>query len=113
MLFRSSAEAMSILTSYDWPGNVRELYALMERLVVLSERNKIAADAVRFHLTPTTRMALPEGTRRHSPETVREALRHAGGDKRQAALALGVHRSTLWRYIKEYGLQPQVVDWGG
>ncbi|MCS7216078.1 MAG: sigma 54-interacting transcriptional regulator, partial [Thermodesulfovibrio sp.] len=34
-------EAMKVLTSYDWPGNVRELANTIERLVVMTESNKI------------------------------------------------------------------------
>jgi two-component system response regulator AtoC len=41
-----------------------------------------------------------------SRERVRlaEALQRAGGNKGEAARALGLHRATLWRKLREHGL---------
>ncbi|HBE72522.1 MAG TPA: hypothetical protein DDW31_00175, partial [candidate division Zixibacteria bacterium] len=38
-------------------------------------------------------------------ESIARALREAGGNKRLAAKRLGIHSATLYRKIKQYGLE--------
>mgnify|MGYP000291883886 CR=1 FL=1 len=37
---------MDVITRYDWPGNVRELRNVIERLIILSDKNKITKNDV-------------------------------------------------------------------
>ncbi|WP_242878098.1 helix-turn-helix domain-containing protein [Enterocloster clostridioformis] len=34
-----------------------------------------------------------------------QAIEQAGGNKTKAARILGIHRSTIWRYIKKFGMK--------
>jgi DNA-binding NtrC family response regulator len=57
-------------------------------------------------LTPrgvTEPESLDAAERRH----LAEVLRHTGGNKRKAALLLGISRSTLLNKVRKYGLEPR------
>jgi DNA-binding NtrC family response regulator len=101
--------AMEVLVGYDWPGNVRELANVVERAQILAEGNVITTDDLPENLfvarsAPVPPTGSPDALdvveRRH----VIEILRKAGGNKVQAAKALGVSRRTLYRLIERYGL---------
>ncbi len=49
-----NGEVMNALTAHDWPGNVRELENSIERLVVLSDGDKLSADVLRLDRTRAT-----------------------------------------------------------
>ena len=49
-----NGEVMNALTVHDWPGNVRELENSIERLVVLSDGNKLDVDVLRLDRTRVT-----------------------------------------------------------
>jgi DNA-binding NtrC family response regulator len=109
--FAVDPAALDVLCRYDWPGNVRELANVLERAQILAEGDTITSDDLPDNLTATVKPAAnsgaPEGPdalegveRRH----VAEVLRKAGGNKVQAAKALGISRRTLYRLIEKYGL---------
>ncbi|HZT28731.1 MAG TPA: sigma 54-interacting transcriptional regulator [Bryobacteraceae bacterium] len=119
------------LLSYHWPGNVRELQNCIERMVALRSSTLLqAADlpsALHYHLaaqTPTEVPAsspasdhdLPDFCRRPpssfpllketEKHAIMEALERTGGDRARAAQLLGIGRTTLYRKLKEYRIQP-------
>ena len=96
-----SPQAMKLLLSYDYPGNVRELENIIERAVVISSGKFIEAQDLPEELFEK-RVKSPE--RNEELERIKEALRVAKGNKSLAAKLLGMHRTTLWRKLKEYGL---------
>jgi PAS domain S-box-containing protein len=107
-----SGEALRLLMNHDWPGNVRELENALEHCMVLSRGEAIRG----IHLPPElfrTEDRRDRGLRdvpRHSGQEqnlLREALRSAGWNRSKAARRLGIDRTTLWRKIKEYGLEPE------
>ena len=89
------------LLSYSWPGNLRELKTVIHTAVALSPGEVIAPDAILLG-SPTAPPADPDGDRtlrtceqRH----IRRVLDELGGNKRRAARALGLSRSTLDRKL--------------
>src|SRR5690348_3306064 len=103
--------AMKILIDHYWPGNVRELQNVIERAVTLSAGTTL--DAEDIHLDkPRQRTAtdgaatLPEGStlEQWEEEMIREALRKAGGNKSQAARALGLSRNALRYRLSKMGV---------
>ena len=107
-----SAAALSILTAHDWPGNVRELRNICERVAVLAESDEISAAAITQALgiemparqpTPLGRTSAPRPTgtiRELNARAIETALAASKGNKSEAAKALGIGRSTLWRYLQ-------------
>lgn len=103
--------AMKILIDHHWPGNVRELQNVIERAVTLSAGGTLDVDDI--HLDKPRQRAsengtpdLPEGTtlEQWEEEMIREALRKAGGNKSQAARALGLSRNALRYRLSKMGV---------
>jgi two-component system, NtrC family, response regulator AtoC len=127
-----SPEASRRLRTQRWPGNVRQLQNFVERLVVLADEAEITADAVEAelsHQAPFATQSLStsggstcgpsRGAASDPPSTVgplgvemaaaekralERALRHARGNRTQAARLLGVSRATLYNKLEEHGL---------
>ncbi len=105
-------EALVSLVQYDWPGNVRELKNAIESMVVRARGNILT----RSDLPPEIHAPLPsdqdvwqflagrtvdEVERNH----IRVALELAGGNRQKAANSMGLSERTLYRKLKEYGLE--------
>ncbi len=98
-------KAMERLLTYAWPGNVRELINALEFAFVLCPGGLIATE----HLPPKIAGTASAGAgRRGRPALDRqrlvEVLRQCGGNQSQAARVLGVSRVTVWKRIKDYGI---------
>jgi len=110
-----SDEVVALLMSHDFPGNARELENIIEHAFVLCSRGLLEAQ----HLPPEIRRGreVPEvGTRPgmtlRSLEAlhIADALRRHGGNRKAAAEELGIHPSTLFRKIRDLGLEPPELD---
>lgn len=101
-----SPEAMEILSRHSWPGNVRELENLIERLVVLGRSPWIRAEDLPAAMIPRgpARVGLPGTLRESESAQIVEALRRTGGNKKAAAIRLGIHRATLYAKMKRHGI---------
>ena len=101
---RVDPETMDVMMSYDWPGNVRELQNWIQFALVKCRNSVILPQ----HLPPT-RSGIPRPAKRRRRklhlEMVREALAETGGNKLEAAKALGVSRATLYRFLEEVSPQ--------
>lgn len=118
-LLRLSPDALRTLLDYAWPGNVRELENALEYAVAVCKGQTILPDDLPAEivkaassagsasvLTPTqspteTQVAGPE-----SAETaeLRRVLEQFRWNRSDAARALGISRTTLWRRMREAGL---------
>jgi DNA-binding NtrC family response regulator len=102
-----SPEAMAALLDHAWPGNVRELEHVVERALLLAQGPTIAA------LDLALRPARAEGEGRLDQMTLDEIERHfiqraltrSDGQVSEAARALGLSRSALYRRLQHHGLK--------
>jgi DNA-binding NtrC family response regulator len=98
-------DAMALLCQYEWPGNVRELQHVIEQAVALTANPILLSDDLPVklqHPAPAADVfpSLAEMEKRH----IELALEKAAGNKRRAAMLLGVSRRTLYRMAKRHGL---------
>jgi transcriptional regulator with GAF, ATPase, and Fis domain len=108
-----SAAARKRLESHTWPGNVRELRNLMERLAYLSTSDRIEAEELSFILSPTAAtpsligagLKLSDATDEFQRKYIELAIDRARGNVSQAANNLGVHRSNLYRKMRQLGME--------
>ena len=104
---RLTEAAGEALERYGWPGNVQELRAVLERAVLLAggapiqPRDLALADGVGPRPAPAPPVSLEEVERRH----IAEVLAHVGWHQGRAAEVLGISAKTLYRKIREYGLE--------
>ena len=112
---RMEEEAVQTLVAYSFPGNVRELRNLMERLVILTPDDVIAAADVRTCL-PGGNTARAQGLYRPGTpfrvlveeserQILQEALVHHGGQMAATARALDLERSHLYKKTRALGLR--------
>ena len=108
---RLGADAMDRLLRYAWPGNVRELENAMERAAILAAGDVVTAGDLPPHVSAG--LALGQAPAPDAARTLAEAERalivqaveRAGGNHSRAAESLGIGRTTLWRKLKEYGIE--------
>lgn len=97
-----SDDALNVLRNYHWPGNVRELENVIQRLVAMTEGEKVEIpdlpELMRFSALRQEGgfLTLAEMER----EYIHKVLEHVDGNKSQAAQILGVNRKTLREKLK-------------
>jgi transcriptional regulator with GAF, ATPase, and Fis domain len=98
---------IDLLQAYDWPGNIRELQNVMERAVILSDRETLSIDESWMQPGPTgvaeTPIALAQALVNKEKEMIETALEESRGrifGPFGAAVKLGIPRSTLEARIK-------------
>ncbi len=106
-----SERALTLLRQYDWPGNVRELRNVVERAVLVAGDDTIRAEdlpeecrgrvAVPAAVDETAPLTLEDVEARH----IAKVLASTSGEQSAAAKILGIHRNTLSRKIRQYGLK--------
>ena len=106
-------DALSALARYLWPGNVRELRNVLERSLMLwdKDRFEVAIPALEksdedwfYSVGFPLNRGLHDVTDEITGSLCRAALRRAGGSKQAAARMLGISRNSLYRYMKRLGM---------
>ncbi len=105
-------EAERRLKTHGWPGNVRELRNLMERVAFLNPTDEIEAEELAFILSPRREeemdigvdLGLTDATHRFQDQYIQRAIKRAGGNMSEAARMLGLHRSNLYRKMRQLGM---------
>jgi DNA-binding NtrC family response regulator len=125
-----SQELIETMVAYDWPGNVRELKHCIERISAVRSEGALLQisdlpSALQYHYAakdlqslagalddgaglpefalaaPSPVISLPDSERR----TIARALASTGGERAKAAQLLGIGRTTLYRKMKQYGIE--------
>ncbi len=109
---------MDSLVKYDWPDNIRQLRNVLERGLMLW-------DGVNPHLSlpslipgktewsrqvtfPTEGQSLRGIIDDITKDLCVEALKRCKGNKRDAAHILGIARDSLYRYLKQFGIESEI-----
>src|SRR6478672_5303578 len=98
--------AMQLLLDHAWPGNVRELDHAVERAVLMAQQDPIGPRDLGLRPTKDTATARLEDMSLEDVEgfLIKKALARYGGNVSQAAKALGLSRSALYRRLQRFGL---------
>lgn len=129
---RFDDDALNALMQYSWPGNIRELQNVIERAVVLAERETIELADLPFEIQnfAASRFSGNSGSSRDllipkeptlpswsedDPAAERqlliEALHQCHGNKTKAARRLGLPRSTYFSKLKKHGISDdELID---
>ena len=124
--FEPSPETIDTLLAYEWPGNVRQLKHCIDRMAAMSSPGAFEdalppeLDEVRARVTGRSFAAasgdeLPEAFHPRNPapvisisesekQAIIRALAETNNERSRAALILGIGRTTLYRKMKQYGL---------
>lgn len=102
-------EMQRSLTEYHWPGNIRELRNIVERYVISGRMDLISPSALPPTSPPSVegqelwQVSLPlhEACQRFEHAYIRRAMDRCGGSVSQAAKELGIHRSLLYKKLKQ------------
>jgi len=93
------------LLDYHWPGNVRELKSVIQRAVAHAAEGCIGGAEIARAMQ--SRLALPdetEGNERRERHRLRELCIETAGDWRRLVELTRVSRSTLYRQLRDHGL---------
>lgn len=116
------------LENYDWPGNIRELQNVVERILLVSEGERITIDHLpreivnaaigqtsdSWEWVPNPAIAAPRLSNRNArkvyaleqeKDQIMRALNIHGGNISKAAVELGISRNTLYRKMKNLNIQ--------
>lgn len=106
-------EAVSALQEHSWPGNVRELRNTVERLMLLAPGDEVDINTVRAALNSSSenRSAgsfgsgpLADRVDQFEREVILAELKRAGFHMTNAARALGLERSHLYKKAEQLGI---------
>ncbi len=106
-----SQSAFSVLSRYDWPGNIRELESVMERAVLFCQGPQIMPDnfpeQFQGNRAPSSVCAIPPfmTLEEIEREAIAQTLERTEGNVKKTAEILDMHRPTLYRKLKKFGLR--------
>ncbi len=106
---RISATFLEKIEAYRWPGNIRELKNIIERAVILSDGPELDETLLPYEIqqasyrtdTSLSAFDLSAVEKLH----IQRVLNHTHGNRAEAARLLNIGIATLYRKLKEYGLE--------
>ena len=113
-----SKEYLDLLQRHPWPGNVRELKNVIERSVILADGTELTGETLPKEFMTASPKAIKIESNGSSgggdgelpdlksveKQHILRVLDHADGNKSEAAKKLDIGLATLYRKLKEYGL---------
>jgi transcriptional regulator with PAS, ATPase and Fis domain len=116
---RIDSSVIAGLAAYNWPGNVRELKNTLERALMLWDGGPLDLKLPSLE-TPDGEWAqdlpfpshwsLRQVTDQITKSMCVEALRRTGGNKKEAAKILRISRDALYRYIRRFNINPDMLS---
>lgn len=107
-----STDATRRLLTHGWPGNVRELRNLMERVAFLATGERVEVDDLAFIISPAREddvelgvdLGLANATNKFQEQYIERTIQRSKGNMSEAARMLGLHRSNLYRKMRQLGM---------
>lgn len=107
-----SDEVMRLLMSYDWKGNIREMQNVIERAVIFAENEVIKLSDIGLIGSRVVALSeesenLQDAVKAYEKEHICRVLNKYNGNKVEAAKALNIGLSSLYRKIDELEINTQ------
>ena len=107
-------DALAMLMAYDWPGNLRELHAVIRTAATLALNGRIERADLPAEWDSNDGSARGAQVRSHQLRqaehtAIERAMTEARGNVKQAAVLLGIGRSSLYRKLKRMELNREWV----
>ncbi len=112
-----SKKAVKLIYEYNWPGNIREMENMIERCLIICEKDMIDVD----DLPSQIRVSEPAGDdningflfsddtiipfEKLKEESIRHALKITNGNIVEAAKKLQLGRATIYRLMEKYNIE--------
>ncbi len=111
-------DAVDFLHRYSWPGNIRELQAVIYRLIVLLDIDRVSKDVLlqigqispddaneSSHF-PAAGVASDETDllKKQEKRLISHIIEKTDGDRTKASVMLGISPTTLWRKLKQHNI---------
>jgi DNA-binding NtrC family response regulator len=114
-----SDTAKELLAAYEWPGNVRELQNCVYSAMTIATGptiepadlpRRIYSESKQPDITSveggnSLAQIASDATAKAEQEAINKALSEAGGSREKTADLLGINRKTLYRKLKQYGIE--------
>lgn len=102
---RLSSSAKAALQHYHWPGNIREMRHLLERAVLLCNKDIIDSEDLHLVVKTSHNNELPMMTLAQAEQQlIEQALKTTKQHMTNAAKLLGLTKSSLYRRLEKYDL---------
>jgi len=97
--------AVEVLLAHAWPGNVREVDHAVERSVLMATGERVRSRDLGLQAASAAPSSLEDMPLEEVERVlIQKALARYGGNVSQAAQALGLSRSALYRRLEKHGL---------
>jgi len=95
------------LEAYNWPGNVRELKNIIERAVIMCDGTELDTSVLpyEFDSSPAANNTSTFDLSAIEQQHIQRVLKHTQGNRAETARLLNIGVATLYRKLKEYGLE--------
>ncbi len=112
-----SKKAYKLIYDYNWPGNVREIENMIERCLIICEKDTIDIDDLPSHIRTSepannadfSTALFSDDTivpfERLKEESIRHALKVTNGNIVEAAKKLQLGRATIYRLMEKYNIE--------
>lgn len=97
-----NSDYLDTLQHYNWPGNIRELKNIIERSVILNEDGILSLKDLPLELRANNSSFSVFDLAGVEKMHIEKVLKHANGNKTEAARLLNIGLTTLYRKIEEY-----------
>jgi two-component system NtrC family response regulator len=104
-----TVDFLNKLETYNWPGNIRELKNVIERAVILADSSELDDSLLPYEFNNTASQlgntASTFDLASIEQQHIKHVLAHTQGNRAEAARLLNIGIATLYRKLKEFGLE--------